>query len=415
MLPDRSRLPDAAPWSNHVPIAMNHLLAGVLSCSLLLAPALADEIVLKDGRVLVGKVVQQGNVLEITTRDGVVRVDEKEVAERRDEQKLREALAELRKASSDTPFAHLQLAMQAYAYDLDRELWEHLDRAVEVPADQEHAPLQKRVDDFLAQLEPEILPRKLRRADTHLRVRELLLQLRGKIGPGKRAAILELLVREPNADKDLRTEARRNSDDDRRLLAVEALVRRGTAGNDRFAWRTSILDRDQKVREGAMAIAVRQGATDGAVDYLTPGLMHDSAEVRVRTAEAFGALGDAAAIKPLVIAGPNAGKALASADNGVRAHVAFLQQQAYIRDFDVEVASASFIADPKIGVLQSGTVLDVTVHGVTQEQVRIVRAYRSALGRLAGSDPGARPTDWATWLQRLRERQAAPVTQPGKN
>lgn len=42
-----------------------------------------------------------------------------------------------------------------------------------------------------------------------------------------------------------------------------------------------------------------------------------------------------------------------------RGHVAVINQTAYVRDFDVEVAQASFIADPKVDVIQDGIVLDV--------------------------------------------------------
>ena len=42
-----------------------------------------------------------------------------------------------------------------------------------------------------------------------------------------------------------------------------------------------------------------------------------------------------------------------------RGHVAVINQTAFVRDFDVEVASASFIADPKVDVVQDGVVLDV--------------------------------------------------------
>lgn len=379
-------------------------------CALLLGAARADEIRLLDGRILVGKVERRGDVYEIMTRDGVVRVQKGEIERHRTDDELRAELLQLQQGLPDSPFARLQLAIQARAYGLEPQMWQHLDAVVGLTATPEQAALHKRLGDFLAQLEPELLPRKLRRADTKVRVRELLGRHRREQNPARNAAILELLAREPNADKDLRTEARFHSDPTCRLLAVEALLRRRTAGNDRFAWRTAILDRDDKVRQGAVSAAIRHGVAAGAVEYLTPGLMHDSAEVRIRTAEAFANLGDAAAIHPLVIAGPNAGKALAAAGDGVRAHVAFLQQQAYIRDFDVEVAASSFIGNPQIGLLQSGTVLDVTVHGVVEQQVRIVRAYRSALRRLAGSDPGERPADWAGWLLRQREAGAAPST-----
>lgn len=45
--------------------------------------------------------------------------------------------------------------------------------------------------------------------------------------------------------------------------------------------------------------------------------------------------------------------------NNERGHVAVINQTAYVRDFDVEVAQASFIADPKVDVIQDGIVLDV--------------------------------------------------------
>lgn len=46
--------------------------------------------------------------------------------------------------------------------------------------------------------------------------------------------------------------------------------------------------------------------------------------------------------------------------NQGRGHVAVINQTAYVRDFDVEVAQAAFIADPKVDVIQDGIVLDVS-------------------------------------------------------
>ncbi len=45
--------------------------------------------------------------------------------------------------------------------------------------------------------------------------------------------------------------------------------------------------------------------------------------------------------------------------NNNRANVSVINQTSYVRDFDVEVAQASFIADPKIDVIHDGVVLDV--------------------------------------------------------
>ena len=45
----------------------------------------------------------------------------------------------------------------------------------------------------------------------------------------------------------------------------------------------------------------------------------------------------------------------------------------------MEVAQASFIANPVVDVIQSGVVLDVTVAAVVTHRIRIVNAYRKAL------------------------------------
>lgn len=405
------------------------LLASAAVALLLVSPARADEVRLDDGRVLVGKVVDKGDSLEITTNDGVVVVPSKKVIGRRLEADLRAELAKKARSAGDTAFAHLHLAIEARSYGLATELWQHLDRAIQLQTEANASrpaaaandgskalapavrdPLQRRIEDFLAQLEPELLPRKWRSADTRVRVHQLLEQLRSGFGPAKTAAIEELLVREANADQELRTEARRNPSDRRRICALAALMRREVAGNEHFVLRTAVLDGSNEVRDAAIEMVRDQGHDQAeAVQYMAPGLMHGSSKIRIRTAEAFAGLGHPDAVKLLVLAGPNANKALASADTGVRGHVAFLNQQAYIRDFDVEVAQASFIADPKVDVLQSGSVLDVNVAGVFEE-VRIVHAYQLALKQLTRSDPGANPRVWANWLAGLVEQ--APAAKP---
>jgi hypothetical protein len=392
--------------------------ATILACLALPASATADEVRLDDGRVLVGKVQQKAEVWEVTTHDGVVVVAKEKVTGHRTDAMLRRELADLARSAGDTPFAHLHLAAQARAYGLEAELWRHLDRclggpqvgdasAARMPAGAD-APLQRRITDFLARLEPELLPRRWRTAATEVRVQRLLEALPRGAGPGRSAAVEELLVREPDADQALRHEARRNVAEHRRIGALAALQRRDLTGNDHFVLRSAVLDPSRAVRDAAAAL-VPPAEAAAAVRYLAPGLMHDDARLRVRTAEALADVGHADAVRLLVLAGPNAGAALGAADAGVRAHVAFVQQQAYIRDYDVEVAQASFIADPKVGVLQSGSVLDVTVAGVSRE-VTIVRAYRQALAELTNADPGADPRTWSSWLAALPAAAAAATT-----
>jgi hypothetical protein len=390
-----------------------------LSCLLLTClaplPALrADEVRLDDGRVLVGKVVDRGDTIEVTTRDGVVVVHKERVTRRRTDNELRQDLAAKAREVGTSTFASLQLALLARETGLEPEMWRYLDRTVTGLAaaapdnDDGAVALQRRLDDLLADLEPEVLSRKWRNAPTKNRVHQLLNGLRADTGPGRAAAIEMLLVREPNADQDLRQEARRTGAERQRIAALAALQRRELAGNDRFVLRTAVLDGSSKVRRAAIDIA--RGHDDAAaVAYLAPGLMHGNSKVRVRTAEAFADLGHRDAVELLVLAGPSAGVNLAAAGQGVRGHVAFLQQQAYIRDYDVEVAQAAFIADPKVDVLQSGSVLDVTVTGVYEEIV-IVRAYQKALKELTRQDPGTDPRRWASWLSELPDPARAAVT-----
>ena len=367
----------------------------VLGLSLLIAaPLAADEVRLKDGRVVVGSVKVRGNLLEISTREGIVRVDRKDVLRIRDEGELREALSDLASQVPNTGFGRLELARIASSWGLGPELWAHLDVAVQLD------DKSKRLKDFLATLEPEVLKRRYRNRPTQSRVREMLRQVRPD-QPAKAAAVEELLVREPDADEALRNRARRSTTPERRLVAVAALARRGLEGSDLFVYRSAILDSSKDVRRGAMKLAQLHGDSSKAVQYLTAGLLHSNPLVRIRTAEAFANLEDPSAVLVLVEAGPNAGllpQAAGGGPRGTRAYMAITQQTAYIRDFDVEVAQASFIANPVVDVIQSGVVLDVTVAAVVTHRIRIINAYRSALRTLVGSDPGANPSRWTDWL-----------------
>ena len=83
--------------------------------------------------------------------------------------------------------------------------------------------------------------------------------------------------------------------------------------------------------------------------------------------------------------------------------MAVLTQTSYIRDFDVEVAQAAIIANPVVGVIQSGTVLDVTVMAVTTYRTHILRSYRDAIREISGDDPGPDPKKWKEWLEKRNQ------------
>ncbi|MFM1872681.1 MAG: hypothetical protein RL398_2103, partial [Planctomycetota bacterium] len=224
----------------------------------LAAAVKADELRLDDGRILVGAVVVRGDQLEVTTRDGLVRVAKARVVTHRTDDELRHELAKQVQGADDSAFARLELAKRAFAYGLDRELWRLLDEAIaktDAMRNQNDDAgaarwrgQDRRLREFLAQLEPEVLPRKDRDGNPAARIRALLDRVRPDAPASRRAAVVELLAREPGADADLRNAARRSGSERARIAALEALSRRDAAGNDRFVMRTAILDRAGEVR-----------------------------------------------------------------------------------------------------------------------------------------------------------------------
>ncbi|MFQ5844586.1 MAG: hypothetical protein ACE5JG_06300, partial [Planctomycetota bacterium] len=80
-------------------------------------------------------------------------------------------------------------------------------------------------------------------------------------------------------------------------------------------------------------------------------------------------------------------------------------QVSFIQDFDVEVAQTQFIADPVIGVVQSGSQLNVRVFSTSGYiDVYENRAIAGALKKLTGEDYGQDRRAWAAWW-REQQRQ----------
>jgi hypothetical protein len=296
------------------------------------------------------------------------------------------------------PTYHLEKARQAFTQRRSTAMWKHLEAAIRRQPHREGVPQQIRaVGDFLARLEPFFLKDDLHQAATGQRVTALLRHARTHLSIGRHAALVELLAREPDATHVLRGEARTNANIARRMLALQALLRRGEPGDRTLVLRALLHDRSRLVRSRVTDV-VRSGIRGRDVRYLGQGLRSRSHVVRARTAELFGELGHPAAVELLVAAAPKAATGLAAPPiQNTRGHVALVRQTSYVPDMDVEVASAAFIADPKVDVIQDGAVLDATT--VNVQQVRFVRkAYRRALRKLVGEDPGRDHTRWARFV-----------------
>lgn len=388
------------------------LTVALLLCTTLTSLVHADEVRTLDGRVFCGKVSEDGKDLVVVTRDGTVRVPRSEVQHVRDAATLERELGELSLRFGDTPFAHLQLARLARDWALVDAMWVHADAAVAANQPGLRAPLR----EFLVGCEPELLPATVRKTATENRVQELLWRVHREATPARIAAITEILAVEPKADAALRKKARQATLEVQRMTALAALDKRATGADARFVWRSTLLDPAVRVREHAAVLAREAKRPGEAIAYLAGALDNEDATIRIRAAEAFAKIGDKAAIDPLVAAGPKAG------DKGVftpRAHCAFLTQESYIRDFDVEVAQGAVMANPKVDTLQSGAILDVAVLAVQIYHIEIVRAYRKALTSLAGADPGPDPLKWSAWRERVLGKAqgstspATPTSRPG--
>lgn len=177
-----------------------------------------------------------------------------------------------------------------------------------------------------------------------------------------------------------------------RLLAAKELGRLGDRRTLKPLVHRAIHDPEPEVRE-ACVVAAKAVGDENLLAPFVKALGSESPQTRMNAAEGIAHIGDVRGIRYLVW------RFEAHGGGGPRAYSFFGTQLSYIQDFDVEVASTAFIADPQVGVLQEGIVLDVQVVGtevVSQWTERQV--IHGALARLTHvstvlNEPGA----WAKW------------------
>lgn len=135
-------------------------------------------------------------------------------------------------------------------------------------------------------------------------------------------------------------------------------------------------DTDAGVRREAVLAAQSFGNDDTAVPFVRA-LASSSVQLAANAAQALALLGDQRALGYIV-------KRLESHGSSTRNFVAFMNQVSYVRDYDVEIAQASNIANPNIGMIQEGVVLDVKVSGASYTETWIEPLLVDALSHLAG-------------------------------
>jgi len=184
---------------------------------------------------------------------------------------------------------------------------------------------------------------------------------------------------------------------DVRLRAVAGLG----ALNDREAlpplYKRAIFDQDESVRKAAVD-AIRATEAEGKIGPFVHAMNSPFDQVRVAAVQALGWMGDEAAVGPLVRRYQVVG------GSGQSVYISQVNQISFVQDFDVEVAQTAFIADPVIGVIQDGVVLNFRALSNTGTiDVYEGAAYADALGRLTGKDLG---NDAKAWLEWYKNEQA---------
>ncbi len=186
-----------------------------------------------------------------------------------------------------------------------------------------------------------------------------------------------------------------------RLLAAEELGRLKDPRSFRALVARAVRDPDAEVRAACVDAAKAFGDPNLLAPFARTFTASESAEVRAAAAEAIGRTGNLRGVAVLVYS-------LEAHGGGQRSYIYTANQLTFIQDFDVEVAQTAFIADPQVGVLQDGAVLDVKVVATEWYSTRVERhAIVDALRTLSGADIGDDPKAWRAWMRANREKIVA--------
>jgi hypothetical protein len=184
----------------------------------------------------------------------------------------------------------------------------------------------------------------------------------------------------------------RSKSDDVRLLAAKELGRLGNRRALKPLVRRAVNDPVAAVREASVDAAKAIGDANLVAPFVTA-LGSEDPQTRIRAADAVARIGDIRGVRYLVW------RFEAHGGGGPRTYFFSANQLTYIQDFDVEVAQTAFIADPIVGIVQDGIVLDAQVVGseVVSEWVER-QAFHSSLQKLTGAtDVKNEKGAWAAW------------------
>lgn len=179
-----------------------------------------------------------------------------------------------------------------------------------------------------------------------------------------------------------------------RLYAARELARLADPLSAPALLKRAVNDPDAQVRQ-AVVDALRAIDSPSTVHPLGRALESKSEAIRVHAAQALEQLGDELGAAYLIKRWEG------RSGNFPQAYISQVRQISYIQDFDVEVASTSFIADPIVGVIQEGVVQGVKIHSTVQQWTTVERAaVKGALHKLVGEDLGRRVEPWIEYWRK---------------
>ena len=299
-----------------------------------------------------------------------------------------EAKAEFRAAVAADP-AH-EAAHQALGEVRSGDEWLSYDQAMEAKG------LVRRSGNWILKEEAAILDlpaqEKARRKEEQEKVTKLL-RTYGTSGESARKFAQDALA---GVDDKYKMEplawALRSKNADVRKYAADELGRLGDRRGLRpLIWR-ALHDPDEAVRKASVAAA----KTIGDPNLLAPlvaGMWSESDQVRMNAVQAVSETAIPIGVKYLVY------RYEAHGGSSQRVYYTNIRQVSFIQDFDVEVAQTAFIADPIVGTIQDGMVLDVQVVATSAVGEFVEReVVHMALRKMTGAtDVPNKPGAWAAW------------------
>jgi hypothetical protein len=238
-------------------------------------------------------------------------------------------------------------------------------------------------------------------------------------------ALIELATAELDAADELEAQRMEASDLDRqRIVAAELLTstspRERRAGCDHLRLTLgghglkslllmSVRDPQEDVRIAA-ARALGASEDPSVLGPLVDALHSDNAGLAERAAVALGYTGLNQAVPAMAHTLLSAAPATSAGTASPNGYVFFGRQQAYVQDFDVEVATFTAIGDPVINVLTEGSVLEARVNGVTTTRVSFRKVLARSIERLTGDELGSSKNSWEKWWNQSEWRHGSTPT-----